>query len=122
MTQPLALLYFQRSLPGNQLVNRLQDLNYRVQSVASPAELATQSKTNGVMLVLVDVETAGAELIQTLRALREDTVTRHLPIIAFAASKADLDSAQAAGSTIAVDPTALLAHLSVVLEQALRMD
>jgi len=62
------------------------------------------------------------ELIQTLRSLREDEATIHLPIVAFAGSKADLDSAQEAGSTMAVDTMALLAHLSVVLDQALRVD
>jgi CheY-like chemotaxis protein len=122
VTQPLALVYYQRPLPGNQLVNRLQDLNYRVQSVGSAAELATQSRAAGVMLVLADVEGAGPEWSQTFRALREDEATRHLPIIAFASSQTDLDSAQTAGSTMAVDTAALLAHLSVVLEQALRVD
>lgn len=122
VTQPLALLYFQKSLSGNQLVNRLQDLKYRVQTVNTPAELAIQSRSHGVMLVVVDVEAAGQELLQILRNIREDETTRHLPVVAFAASKADLDSAQQAGSTMAVDTTALLTHLSVVLDQALRVD
>lgn len=103
-------------------MNRLQDLNYRVQSVGSAAALAIQSRTTGVMLVFADVEGAGPELLQTFRVLRGDEATRHLPIIAFAGSKGDLDSAQNAGSTMAVDTTALLGHLSVVLEQALRVD
>ena len=34
MTQPLALVLYERLLPGSQLVNRLQDLNYRVQVIA----------------------------------------------------------------------------------------
>lgn len=122
MTQPLALVYYQNPLSGNQLVNRLQDLKYRVQPVGSVAELAAQSETTGVMLVLADVEGAGPELLETIRALREDQATRHLPIIAFASSKTSLDSAQAAGSTITVDSAALLAHLSAVLEQALKVD
>lgn len=74
------------------------------------------------MLVLADVEGAGTELIQTLRSLRQDEATIHLPIVAFAGSKTDLDSAQQAGSTMAVDTTALLGHLSVVLDQVLRVD
>jgi hypothetical protein len=86
------------------------------------AELATQSRTTGVMLVLADVESAGPELLKTIRGLREDEATRHLPIIAFASSKTSLDSAQTAGSTMAVELTALLAHLSVMLDQALRVD
>ena len=34
MTQPLALVLYEKLLPGSQLVNRLQDLNYRVQAIA----------------------------------------------------------------------------------------
>ena len=37
MTQPLALVLYEKLLPGSQLVNRLQDLNYRVQTIADPA-------------------------------------------------------------------------------------
>ena len=33
MTQPLALFFTRRLMPGSQLVNRLQDLKYRVQTV-----------------------------------------------------------------------------------------
>ena len=34
MTQPLALVCYEKLLPGSQLVNRLQDLKYRVRPVA----------------------------------------------------------------------------------------
>lgn len=122
MTQPLALVYFQRPLSGNQLVNRLQDLNYRVQTVGLVKELAAQAATTGVMLVLVDVESAEAELIQLIATLREGESTSHIPIIAFASTQPALDSAQKAGSTMAMDPAVLLAHLPAVLEQALRVD
>ena len=40
MTQPLALVLYEKLLPGSQLVNRLQDLNYRVQTIADAASAA----------------------------------------------------------------------------------
>ena len=33
MTRPLALVFYEKFMPGSQLVNRLQDLNYRVRVV-----------------------------------------------------------------------------------------
>ena len=39
MTRPLALFVYERLLPAGQLVNRLQDLGYRVQSLEDPATL-----------------------------------------------------------------------------------
>ena len=40
MTEPLALVVYEKLLPGSQIVNRLQDLNYRVQTISDPALLA----------------------------------------------------------------------------------
>ena len=39
MIQPLALVFYERLLPGSQVVNRLQDMRYRVQVVGDPAGL-----------------------------------------------------------------------------------
>ena len=39
MTQPLALVVYEKLLPGSQLLNRLQDLNYRVQAIANADSL-----------------------------------------------------------------------------------
>ena len=34
MSEPLAILYYSNLMPGGQLANRLQDLGYRVQTMA----------------------------------------------------------------------------------------
>ena len=39
MTQPLTLFLCEKSLQGGQLINRLQDLGYRVQSLSDPKTL-----------------------------------------------------------------------------------
>lgn len=122
MTQPLALVYFQKPLLGNQVVNRLVDLNYRVATVSSPEELLMQARTAGPMLVLADVEMAGKEIAQSVAVLRADEATSHLPLIGFAVSKSDLEFAQRGGFTLAVETSVLLAHFEQVLEQALRLD
>jgi CheY-like chemotaxis protein len=122
MTQPLALVYFQSPLVGNQLVNRLQDLEYRVDTANSTAELLTQARGGGVMLVLADVEGADENVMETLRTLRTDAATTHLPLIAFGSSKTTLDYAQKVGCTIAVEVSVLLAHLPTILAQALQLE
>ena len=122
MTQPLALLYFRRQLAGNQLAIRLQDLQYRVNSVSTIAELAAQARGAGVMLIVADVENAEEELWKTVRALRDEKATCHLPIIAYADSNANLQSAQKSGCRMAVEASALLTQLPAILEQALSLD
>jgi CheY-like chemotaxis protein len=122
MTSPLALIYFQSPLVGNQLVNRLQDLQYRVDSTSTPPDFLGRARGGGVMLVLADVEGADETLLETLRTLRTEDATRHIPIIAFATNKTTLDYAQKAGCTIAVEASVLLAHLPTILEQALQLE
>ena len=39
MLQPLAIVFYERLMPGSQLVNRLQDLNYRVLALNNAARL-----------------------------------------------------------------------------------
>ena len=56
MTQPLALVFYEKLLPGSQLVNRLQDLNYRVLAVNDLPALLRSAQSEGPMLAVVDLE------------------------------------------------------------------
>ena len=56
MTQPLALVIYERLLPGSQIVNRLQDLNYRVQVIADAGSLVECAERVSPMLVLADLD------------------------------------------------------------------
>jgi hypothetical protein len=54
MVQPLALVIYQKLLPGTQLVNRLQDLNYRVTTVSAPEQLVQSAEEHKPIVVLAD--------------------------------------------------------------------
>jgi PleD family two-component response regulator len=122
--EPLALLMYQKLLPGSQLVNRLQDLKYRVQTVGTPAELADAALNFKPMVVLVDLGPANPELLREVQRLRDLEETRHLPVIGFGtastaeAQKAALD----AGVTLVVSEAAILSHLPQCLAKALEVD
>jgi len=52
--QPLALVFYERLMPGSQLVNRLQDLNYRVLSLSDATRLmATVQRESPLLLFVV---------------------------------------------------------------------
>ena len=122
--EPLALLMYQKLLPGSQLVNRLQDLKYRVQTVGTPAELAEAALNFKPMVVLVDLGSANPELLREVQRLRELEETQHLPVIGFGdgnsveAEKAALE----AGVTLVVSEAAILSHLPQCLTKALELD
>ena len=124
MTQPLALVVYEKLLPGSQLVNRLQDLNYRVQAVTGAESLVACAEAEKPMLVLADLTTAHQDVCAAIGHLRQNPVTSHIPVIAFGPETAvDLQtSALAAGAVLATSETAVLSHLAELLEQALHME
>jgi CheY-like chemotaxis protein len=124
MTQPLALVVYERLLPGTQIINRLQDLNYRVQVVADADTLVDCAQQSMPMLVLADLESSRQNVCAALALLKQNPATRHLPVIAFGADNAPdrQEAARVAGATLVVGETAILNHLAQFLDQALQVD
>lgn len=122
MTQPLALVLYERLLPGSQLVNRLQDLNYRVQTISDPKSLVASARESKPIVVLVDLESGRTDVAQSVSALKQDPSTNHLPVIGLVSDPAALKAAQFPGLTLMVGETAILTHLPQFLEQALQID
>jgi CheY-like chemotaxis protein len=124
MTRPLVLFVYERLLPGGQLVNCLQDLGYRVQSLADPTTLVEQAEREKPLLVIVDLEPRQDKVCAAIARLKGNSATAHLPVIAFAsaAHTALQESARAAGATLVVHDSAMLLHLNHFLDQALQLD
>jgi CheY-like chemotaxis protein len=118
----LALVLYEDLMPGSQLVNRLQDLKYRVQPVSDPAKLSDYAQKEGPMLVFADL--GGKDTCSAIAKLKQGRETAHIPIIAFADDKEDQlqDAARKAGANMVVTDGAVLAHLAQLIEQALHTD
>jgi len=123
MTQPLALVFYEKLLPGSQLVNRLQDLNYRVQAVNDLPALLRCAQSEGPMLAVVDLESSHDDVCRVIAALKADAATQHIPIIAFAVEQAaELQAAaQKAGATLVVGEATIANYLPQLLNQALQV-
>jgi CheY-like chemotaxis protein len=124
MTQPLALVVYERLLPGTQILNRLQDLNYRVQAVPNADMLVECAEQSKPMLVLADLESSRQNICAALTRLKQNLATKHIPVIAFGAetTPAAMEAARAAGATLVVGETAILNHLAQFLDQALQVE
>lgn len=119
--QPLALLLYEKLLPGTQLVNRLQDLGWRIVTVNDEALLARTAEEHKPMIVVADLVSARKNVASGISELRRNPLTAHIPIVAFTAESDQkvFDGALAAGATVVVSDTAILQHLNQVIEQAL---
>jgi CheY-like chemotaxis protein len=123
MQQPLALIFYERLMPGSQLANRLQDLKYRVLTVNDAAQLPAAAKRESPLFLIADLDARG-EILATLEQIKADPATAHLPVIAFAPDDkpALLQAAQNAGLTVTVGETAMVGHLRQLLDRALHVD
>ena len=124
MTEPLALVLYEKLLPGSQLVNLLQDLKYRVQSISDPGQLVPIAAGSKPMVVFADLEPDSEKVCAAVAELKKNPETRHLPVIAFCAETATqlYPAAQAAGVTLVSSDAAVVHHLPQLLEQALQIE
>jgi CheY-like chemotaxis protein len=122
--QPLALVLYEKLLPGTQLVNRLQDLNYRVQAINDATLLGQCAEQGKPMVVLADLESSRNNVCQAISQLKNHPATRHLPVIAFGVEGNEKlqEQGKAAGVALVASDAALLSHLPQLLEQALQVE
>ncbi len=128
MTKPLALVFYESLLTGNQLINRLGDLEYRTQTVGDIGQLPSLAARELPLVVLVEVGALAERVLAAIRSLRAESATSHIPVVAYLNTRDHkeeprlTETARAAGATVVVAEGALLAHVEVVLDQALRVD
>jgi CheY-like chemotaxis protein len=123
MLQPLAIVFYERLMPGSQLVNRLQDLNYRVLAVNNAALLAATAKRESPLLLLADLD-ARADICAAIEKIKADPASAHLPVIAFAPDDRPelLAAAEKAGASFTVGETVLASHLPQLVDRALHVE
>lgn len=128
MTKPLALIFYENLLTGNQLINRLSDLDYRAQAVGDLARFPEQAERELPLIAIFELGAVAERAFATIRSLRASPATAHIPVVAYAAAKENPEgaalttAAQAAGANLVVGESALLAHLGQILDQALHLD
>lgn len=121
--EPLAIVFYERLMPGSQLVNRLQDLKYRVLTLNNAARLAATVQRESPLLLFVDLATPG-DVCGSIAKLKATPAIAHVPVIAFAPEDAAalLTEAQTAGANLTISETVLLGHLTQLIDQALHVE
>lgn len=124
MTKPLALVFYERLMPGSQLVNRLQDIGYRVSTVTDIATLAPSVQKELPMVLFMDLTSDHGDVNAVIKDLRNGNGTAHIPIIAFTSktNQAAQNAAVDAGAKLVAVDDAILPQLHHLLEQALEVE
>jgi len=121
MTEPLALVLYERLMPGSSLVNRLQDRKFRVQTISDADLLVPSAEQTKPMLVLADLESNPAKVCDAIGRLRQNAGTAHIPVIGFGTEPSEgvADQARKAGANLIANEAAILGHLEQLIDQAL---
>ncbi len=121
MTSPLALLLYERLLPGSALGNKLRDQGYRIQHVVDPAGIASIASKEMPLVAFVDLEWKHLDACTAITALKANPATAHIPVLAFSSPRHIKlqEAALAAGAAIIASDEAILAQLPAMLDRAM---
>src|ERR1044072_3787315 len=124
MTKPLALIFYERLMPGSQLVNRLQDLGYRVTTCTDLSCLHSQVEQELPMVIVMDLSSDRGDVNGAIKEIRNSEKANHIPIVAFTSktNKLAQNAAVEAGAKLVAVDDAILQQLPHLLEQALEVD
>ncbi|MCS1409755.1 MAG: hypothetical protein M2R45_02941 [Verrucomicrobia subdivision 3 bacterium] len=123
MTSPLAVLCYEKLLPGSQMVARLEDLAYRVEVLNDAKQLLSVAQRVRPIVVLVDMVSESGDVASSIRVLRETDETSHIPVLAFAANEDEeaQAAARSAGADLVAVEEAILDQLPSLLGHVLEL-
>lgn len=125
MAQPLALVFYERLLPGQPLINRLRDLDYRVRALDAPGEVLTAAAHERPMLLFLELGVHAAEVCAVIRKLRSSGDTAHIPVFVWPghldrpARQQAVREAQVAGAAVLSPGPQMIEQLPELIAQSL---
>lgn len=124
MTKPLALLLHERLLPGSRLAGRLEELGWRVATLADAAALPGQAAAGRAMVVVADLGQRRGAVLDAVRALHAQPGTAHVPVVGYLPREepAARAEAEAAGVCLVATDATVVLHLAQFLERALDIE
>jgi len=105
------------------MVNRLEDLAYRVEVLNDSSQLADVALRVKPMVVLVDMSSREHDVAKAISSLRGEAQTSHIPVLAFAAleDEAGQEAARSAGANMVASEEAILDQLPSLLDHVLEI-
>ena len=123
MTSPLAILCYEKLLPGSQMVTRLEDLSYRVEVLNDSSELLAVAERSRPLVVLVDMASQKNDVARDISALKNGADTGHIPVLAFTSQEDEEGQrgARSVGADLVASEAAILDQLPSLLDHVLEL-
>jgi DNA-binding response OmpR family regulator len=121
----LAIVFYERLLPGTQVVNRLTDLGYRVSTAHVASEIPQLVENQKPMVVVADLVLRAGDFITVITELKRSAATNHVPVLGFCDPKKHrklADAAVAAGANMVAAEKGILDQLPRLLDHVLAVE
>ncbi len=124
MLKPLAFVCSENMVLGSQLVNRLQDLGYRVEVISDADQILVQARSARPFVIISDLVSRGTNAVPVIKELRQDEATAHIPVIGMTTNPRQQFHADAvaAGVSVVAMESGILAQLPQLLDIALAVE
>ncbi|HTI70305.1 MAG TPA: hypothetical protein VMF06_10075 [Candidatus Limnocylindria bacterium] len=124
MTRPLAIVFYERLLPGSQVVNRLADMGYRVQAMHVAAEVPHVVESCAPMVLVADLVLRSGDFSPIIARLKAADSTKHVPILGYCDPKNAkvVEAAIASGAKLVAGEAGILEQLPQLMEHVLALD
>ncbi len=124
VTKPLAIVFYEKLLPGSRLAFRLADLGWRVSEVKLATQLVAEVRAQRPVVVLMELALRTGDSCPVITDLKRDPDIRHVPVLGFGdpKNKKLSEAAIAAGAGLVAAEAGLLEQLPRLLDHLLAVE
>ena len=124
VTRPLAIVFYEKLLPGTQVVNRLTDLGYRVTATQTAVDVPRLVRENRPMVVIADLALRHGDFCGIIGQLQASPDLAHVPVLGYCDSKNRklVDAALEAGAKLVAAEQGIPDQLAQLLDHVLAVE
>ena len=124
VTRPLAIVFYEKLLPGTQVVNRLTDLGYRVTATQTAVDVPRLVREHRPMVLIADLALRNGDFCGIIGHLRASPDLAHVPVLGYCDPKNRrlVDAALEAGAKLVAAEQGIPDQLPQLLDHVLSVD
>jgi len=124
VTKPLAIVFYERLMPGSRIATKLADLGWRVTEAKSASEIVSLVRQEHPLLVVAELAAKRGDLCAVIAELKRTPETEHVPVLGFIDLKNQelADAALAAGAKLVVGEVGIIDQLPQLLDHVLAVE
>ncbi len=124
VTKPLAIVFYERLLPGSRIGHQLADLGWRVSEVKQASELVAQVRVQKPVVVVAELALRTGDLCPVIIEMKQDPEISHVPVLGYAdpANRKLAEAAVKAGVGLVAAETGILDQFPELLDHVLAVE